>query len=69
MKIRRYILIAILALAGVVCGAQERDLLMEADSLLVVGKVEEAISQYRLAEEEERLAEGETRQTHSGNQR
>ncbi len=62
MKTRRYILIAVLALDGVVCGAQERNLLMEADSLLVVGKVEEAreaISQYRLAEEEERLVREE----------
>ncbi len=56
MKIRRYILIAIMSLAGVVCGAQERDLLVEADSLLVEGKIDQAremISQYRMAVEEE----------------
>ncbi len=45
-----------MSLAGVVCGAQERDLLVEADSLLVEGKIDQAremISQYRMAVEEE----------------
>ncbi len=59
MKTMKYIFMMILFMAGPVCDAQERrDWLTEADSLLVEGKVEqarEAIAQYRLEAEAERL--------------
>ncbi len=59
----KYIFVVIVFMAGAVCWAQEkRDWLMEADSLLVEGRIEEAreaIAQYRMAAEEAKAAREE----------